>query len=205
MKRPSGLTATAHTPSVWPSRERSQRGGSGRGSRRERSRGKTLFCPCRRAAAASHRRLQGAVRGVQPAQVVIKGQEEPFGSPSDGIFLQTQAFLKGGQHPLPFGVLRRPGRQGQAVVGLQVKDRGRPAAGLQEVKIGQQGVEGIPGAGLEVMMGQVVPQVGSLGRQAAPGQPFQRFAGSAQETPGAGEQEATVQVGQFESPAQARR
>jgi len=47
-----------------------------------------------------------------------------------------------------FCFLRRPGRQDQSVIGFQVEDGRRPATRFQEVEVGQQGIDGVPGASL---------------------------------------------------------
>ena len=78
--------------------------------------------------------VQGAIRRIPPAQVVVEGGEEPLRRPGDAVLLQPQAFFKGLQDGPPLGLLRGPVLQGAAVVGLQVKDGGGQAAGFQVVK-----------------------------------------------------------------------
>jgi hypothetical protein len=147
---------------------------------------------------------QRSIRRVRPAEMVVQRREEPFGRLGNARGFQTQALFKSGQYFSPCGIRLRPGSQGLTVVGFQVEDGGRPATGFQKVEIGQQGIEGVPGAGLQVMIDQAIPQVGGLGRQPMPGQPFQRFTSGTEKAVGTGEQEATVQSGQVRARADAQ-
>ena len=141
--------------------------------------------------------MQGAIGCVQPNQVIGEGGEEPFEGFVDMINFQAHPFLDGGQHGSPFLLVLRPGGQGPAQVILQIKGRRGPAAGFHVVEVGEQRVERIPPAGLDMVKDKVVPEVARClrGMLALPGDGSIRIVCRAQ-VGGEGPQQAGMELGQ---------